>query len=400
MPLAKNSVGKVASLKKRTSKKEKIPLLQVSLYAGAFVVVVAVAAAGYKPNTAEQAVQLNSQASSGVSLLGSEEATTAPAVDKIISSDVAATLAEQANLPIAPNIASAAVSLQVQSEIAQSESSTVVKQQIVQPTSGDRTVTEYVAKQGDSVQTVAEANGISADTLRWANNLTSDNLTEGQKLTILPVDGIVYSYKDGDNLADVASKYGADASRITSYNDLELTKPADGQKLIIPGGALPVTERPGYVAPRPAASYGYGGQYQVSSARLMATAGNRYAFGNCTWYAYERRAQLGRPVGSFWGDGGSWYYSARAIGYETNQTPRAGAVMVTIGSPGHVAIVERVNDDGGIFISEMNYAGNFNRVTTRTVSAGQATSGYYYVHDRLGSVTTGLRSVQMGAPLL
>jgi LysM repeat protein len=49
------------------------------------------------------------------------------------------------------------------------------------------------------------------------------------------------------------------------------------------------------------------------------------------------------------------------------------------GGAGHVAIVESVNDDGSIYISEMNYAGNFNRVTYRTVSAGQAAL-YNYIH--------------------
>jgi surface antigen len=49
------------------------------------------------------------------------------------------------------------------------------------------------------------------------------------------------------------------------------------------------------------------------------------------------------------------------------------------GGAGHVAIVESVNADGSITISEMNYAGNFNRVTSRTVSAGSA-AGFNFIH--------------------
>jgi surface antigen len=48
------------------------------------------------------------------------------------------------------------------------------------------------------------------------------------------------------------------------------------------------------------------------------------------------------------------------------------------GGYGHVAVVESVNSDGSITVSEMNYAG-WGIVDHRTISAGQA-SGYNYIH--------------------
>ncbi len=42
---------------------------------------------------------------------------------------------------------------------------------------------------------------------------------------------------------------------------------------------------------------------------------------NCTWYVYERRLQLGRPISSFWGNANTWATSARAAGFVVNNTP-------------------------------------------------------------------------------
>ena len=375
--------GRTAARKKHSNQ---ISGSKIALYAAVFVTLVGVVASGYQtPQNSTD--QLNQNASLPTASNASSEEVSAPSVDKIVATDVAANLAEKANLPIAPTVASTSVSLQVQSEIAQSDDEAAVsKPQIVKPTSGDRTVKHYTAKRGDTVQDVAAKYGVSANTIRWANNLASDNLVKGKKLTILPVDGVMHTVEDGDSVEKIARKYDTDSARIAAYNDLELSKPQKGQKLVIPSGVLPTTERPGYVAPATPSNTttggsNSGGAYNQLNVNLNASAGNRYAPGNCTWYAYERRKELGRPIGSFWGDGGSWAYSARAAGYEVNHTPRPGAILSQMGSPGHVAIVESVKKNGDIYISEMNYAGNFNRVTGRTISAGQARS-YLYIHDR------------------
>ena len=45
---------------------------------------------------------------------------------------------------------------------------------------------------------------------------------------------------------------------------------------------------------------------------------------------------------------------------------------------GHVAVVERVNADGSVDISEMNYQG-WGRASSRTIPANQVGS-YNYIH--------------------
>jgi surface antigen len=300
-----------------------------------------------------------------------EEVTT---VNDVVATNIAANVASTTNLSVAPSVASLAISTQIESELPNSDDSSISKPSIIQVSAAGRNIVSYTVQAGDTADTLAAKYNISKDTLKWANNMLSDALTVGQVLQILPRDGIVYTVKSGDTIQGLADKYKSDASTITTYNDLEISGITAGLKIVIPGGILPTNERPGYSAP---VSTG-GGYYAGFRA---GSVGNRYAFGNCTWYAYERRAAMGRPAGSFWGNGGSWGYSAAASGYRVNNVPEAGAILVEVGNPGHVGVVESVAANGDIVISEMNNRayGGFNIVNNRSITAGQA-AGYTYVH--------------------
>lgn len=114
--------------------------------------------------------------------------------------------------------------------------------------------------------------------------------------------------------------------------------------------------------------------------------GNAYPYGQCTWYAYERRVQLGLPVGSQFGNGNMWGASAAALGYWVDSTPRHVGDIVSFASGqlnadatyGHVAVVERINEDGSIEISESNVKG-LGVISNRTISAADAAS-LTYIH--------------------
>ncbi len=295
-------------------------------------------------------------------------------VNDVVATNIAASVATATNLSVAPSVTSLAISTQIQSALPTTTDSSITKPSIIQVSSASRNISSYTVAAGDTVDTVAAKSHLQNNTIMWANNLTTTNLVVGSTLQILPRDGIVYTVKSGDTIQALADKYQGDASLITTYNDLDISGITPGLKIIIPGGVLPTNERPGYSAP---VSYsgGYSSQYRAGSV------GNRYAFGNCTWYAYERRAALGNPVGSFWGNGGSWAYAASASGYQVDHSPAAGAVLVEVGSPGHVAIVESVQGDGSVVLSEMNNSayGGFNIINSRTLSAGQAAL-YLYIH--------------------
>lgn len=309
--------------------------------------------------------------------------TTSLSVDELVATNVAVSIAERSDMPIATNVANLSQSLSAESELAQTDEEVISKPQIIQPTADSRSIQTYTTVAGDTVQVIAAKYGISAQTLKWANNLTSDALEPGRQLTIPPVDGVLYTVKEGDSIDSIASKYNADKSQIITYNDLELGGVTAGQQLIVPDGALPEQEQPGYVAPRTTTSTTttYSGGYGIDSSIAGASVGNRYAFGNCTWYAYERRIQLGRPVGSFWGNASTWAAYAAAAGYGVGSEPRPGAVMQNGGGYGHVAIVESIDEANGvIIISEMNgyrFGGGFNRIGRGPIPLSEARSGLY-----------------------
>ena len=94
-----------------------------------------------------------------------------------------------------------------------------------------------------------------------------------------------------------------------------------------------------------------------------SVGGSAYPARQCTLWAYIRRSQLSLPVGSHMGNGADWANTARKLGYLVNNTPHVGAAMVfargqRVGywnadwTYGHVAVVERVNVDGSVLISE------------------------------------------------
>jgi len=350
-------------------------------YAGVFLLIITLVTISYEPPKQETSLgSLNSATSAATQTTATDVAQVA-AVDSLMATSIGATIAESTGLPVAKNVTNLSQSLATESMLAQTDTNTISKPQIASITSDTHTVREYVAAAGDTATSVAEKYGLSSQTVRWANNLTSDAIEPGKSLVILPVDGVLYTVKSGDTVDSIAAKYGANRQDIIAINDLELVgNPAVGQQLTIPNGNLPDTERPGYVAPRAATvSSGYG-----TSSNLLASVGNGYAFGNCTWYAYERRVQLGLPVGSFWGNASTWAYNAQLAGLLVDGNPAAGAIMQNGGGYGHVAIVEAINPGVSISISEMNgyrFGGGFNRIGHGDIPWSEAVSGMYrYIH--------------------
>lgn len=347
----------------------------IAAYAGVFLLILSMVAIGYQPPQKQETVA-NAADTPPINANVAQ-----PSVDQLVATNIAAGIAERADLPIAPNVANLSVALSAESQLAQNDANVISKPQIIQPTADSREIKSYAAKAGDTASSIAAQFGVSPDTIKWANGLSTDAVEAGRQLVIPPVDGIVYTAKAGDTIDSIANKYKADKDRIIAFNDLELSGVTEGKKLVIPAGSLPEQERPGYVAPRSAASQGaYNGGYSTINAQIArASSGNGYAFGYCTWYAYERRAQLGMSIGGNWGNASAWVTYARAAGYLVDNKPSAGAVMQNGGGAGHVAIVEGVNSDGSITISEMNYAGNWDRVTSRTVDAGTA-ARFNFIH--------------------
>jgi len=317
----------------------------------------------------------------------------ASSVNDVVAANIAANMAMSSDMSIADSVANLAVSIEILSKFEQVDGSSVQKPTIIELTAGSKSIISYTTKSGDTVQSVAKHFGISEQTLKWANDLTGDTLVIGSVLEIPPINGVVYIVRAGDTAASIASRYQSDASRIISYNNLEISGIRAGQKIVLPGGILPVNERPGYYSPY--SSYGFSGGESVVVGNIRAkygvdvynsspgnTFGSGLAYinngGQCTWWVYERLKAMGRPLprGAILGNAGYWDYSlVNYYGYHVrgaNVMPKVGDIMQngigTVSTTGHVSVVERINKDNSIVVSEMNYpvAGV---VTERTIPA-------------------------------
>jgi murein DD-endopeptidase MepM/ murein hydrolase activator NlpD len=83
---------------------------------------------------------------------------------------------------------------------------------------------------------IAKKHGVSVDAVLWANNLTDPNvLKAGQQLTIPPSTGKLHIAKDGDTLDSLAETYSVSKAGIAAVNGVaeDATLKA-GQRLLIP----------------------------------------------------------------------------------------------------------------------------------------------------------------------
>ena len=249
-----------------------------------------------------------------------------------------------------------------------------------------RGVIQYTIKEGETLDQIAARYGVTTDQLRWSNGLSTTNVSAGQTIMVPTIPGIAYKVKSGDTVESLAQKYGSSAEEIISVNDLERDHALTVDSIIlIPSGVPPETERPEYVVPRPATTTN---RTTASSSYLYNASyasGNRYAYGWCTWYAWQWRHDnmpANYDLPSNMGNANTWAAAAAAAGFSVNRKPQRGDVFqTTAGWAGHVGIVQSVNADGSITISDMNGVAGWGRVGTSVIPASQVGS-YMYIHGR------------------
>lgn len=224
---------------------------------------------------------------------------------------------------------------------------------------------------GDTVARIATGQGIPEASVRWSNlgqlaRLGSEPAL-GSDLLVPPVAGIAMVSHQGDTIDNLADRFQVDAQAIADFNRLRFA-PDDplpaGLGMVVPGGRGPDLA-PASTLSRPTVSF-HRGDYVIlgPGPRLPVAAGNNFAFGNCTYYVYNRRQV------PWQGDAWAWYGNAQRRGFATGQAPRPGSIMVTWESGyGHVAYVESVNADGSWIVSEMNFVA-FNAVDRRLIRPG------------------------------
>lgn len=127
-------------------------------------------------------------------------------------------------------------------------------------------VIDYTVQKGDTISTIAEKFGISANTIRWANDMTGDDITVGDTLKILPVTGMSYKVEKGDTVYSIAKKLNSDPQKIVDFPFNDFANPetfslVEGQMLVVPDGIKPSEQQ--YIRPQ---VYIAAGPTAVSSA--------------------------------------------------------------------------------------------------------------------------------------
>ena len=201
----------------------------------------------------------------------------------------------------------------------------------------------YIVQSGDVISAIAEKFRLRVNTILWANNLSFYSIIKpGQKITILPVDGLLHKIKSGDSLEKIAKKYKVKIGEITKVNKLALNSQLEvGEDLVIPGAKKTTSRsiRPTFFR-------------KILQPRSIGTQrGHIFPWGHCTWWVAQKRYVPWR------GHAKHWIANARRYGYSIGNTPVVGAIIVTKESWwGHVAYVEAVSDNRVTF-SEMNHYG-------------------------------------------
>lgn len=357
---AKRSAGSKQALYPKLTKKRQKRLIRWGIIAANFAIVAIVGMIAFATHEASptevKAVQ-NEAAFSAISQV--------KPLDSLSSADVAVHVARMTGMQEATAVVNKADSVNAQLAVAASDDAVVAKPQIVGAgLKSKKDIKDYTVQEGDTIPSLAEKFGITADTIRISNGLSGDALEVGKVIAISPINGVVYTVKDGDTPDSLATKYFANKENLLIFNDAELTGAFKvGERIVIPDGVQPAAPAPARVASY-SGGYGYGFSFGTSAIY----GANGYDYGWCTWHAANRRNEIGRPIPNNLGNAISWLSVARGAGLPTGDVPQAGAVLYhkNLGGLGHVAFVEKINEDGSALVSDMNYP-IWGSVTYRTV---------------------------------
>lgn len=255
--------------------------------------------------------------------------------------------------------------------------------------------TQHTVQSGESLWSIAQQHNTSVDAIKKNNNLTDNMVFPGQVLTIggssnssssssssnqsskstqgtSQSSGSTHTVKSGESLNMIANQYGVSVDALMRANNLNGYLIHPDQTLTIPNGSTTSGGGSGSSATQNNTSH--------STNSPVFNHQNLYDWGQCTWHVFNRRAETGQGISTYWWNADHWASNAAADGYLVDNRPEAGAILQTYaGAVGHVAYVEQVNPDGSLLISEMNYNTPPGVVDYRTIPASEVSS-YNYIH--------------------
>jgi len=262
-------------------------------------------------------------------------------------------------------------------------------------------------KAGDTLYAIATAHNTTVNALASANGLSNINMIfVGQQLqlpgtsanntapatnnnasanttTSAGASNATYTVKAGDSLWGIANSNGMTLSELLSLNGLQANSyifPGDSLKISGAGAATATPSAPatdnGQSSANTNNNWGTVDNGYTNSNNTVSST-NTYPYGQCTWYV---KGDL-NWVGNYWGNAVDWASTAVAAGHTVNSVPTVGSIayfaagVQGASSYGHVAVVDSVNADGTVTISEANYAGMLYH--ERTIP----TSGLLFIHQ-------------------
>lgn len=283
----------------------------------------------------------------------------------------------------------------------------------------DAEASSHTVKGGDTIWAIAQNNNVSVSQLKSWNNLSSDLILVNQSLKVSGSSssdssadssntsssntssssssntstGGSYTVKSGDTLSGIARANGMNYRTLMSINNISGHIIHPGQTLKLSSSASSNNTSSSNTSSAAdnsssasnSSSSNVDSSYSAPAPSSTSWGTNWYYWGDCTWYAFERRKQLGKPVGNNWGNASNWAGQASASGYTVNNRPSVGAIIQAHAwtnnawGMGHVGVVERVNPDGSILISEMNFGSGQGVKAFRTLSASQA-ANHNFIH--------------------
>ncbi|KRG09138.1 COG3942 and LysM peptidoglycan-binding domain-containing protein [Staphylococcus sp. NAM3COL9] len=272
----------------------------------------------------------------------------------------------------------------------------------------------HTVKEDAKLSDIAQAFATTTNEIQSLNQLNDRVVVQAGEQLILPDKDIV-EVKQGDTILNIAGKYQLNLEQIyqlnpnlgeviypgqlvavsekgsahlnnqfqNSFNEQQVQNETreDNDVPVILNRFVPTTQHTwDYVEKEAAINQNestqmYSNQYKPT--QVASNGSNYYNWGQCTYYAFDRRQQLGKSVGNLWGNANNWASAASNSGYKVNHTPEVGAIFQSnAGNYGHVGVVERKNPDGSIVVSEMNWQG-VGQKSYRTI---HNTNEYNYIH--------------------
>ena len=110
----------------------------------------------------------------------------------------------------------------------------IVDEEIAASPVSEMAVHDYLVKEGDTLQSVAERYSVTPNTIYDYNDMRNPSLMPGEVLKIPQYSGTVYEMRPGDTLEEIVGGSGLSASDLAKLNGLASMDVQAGTKILIP----------------------------------------------------------------------------------------------------------------------------------------------------------------------